>query len=45
MGYSYGDWDGEGNAGYQDFAAAIVDPDGVERWRWMVRIKLVESLE
>lgn len=44
MGYVSDDWDGEVNAGYQDFAAMLLDPDGVELWRWMVRMPLMESL-
>lgn len=36
VGYTWGDWNNL-NAGQEDFAAVILDVDGVELWRWQVR--------
>ncbi|CAM9957439.1 unnamed protein product, partial [Laminaria digitata] len=36
-GNTYGDWNGA-NAGLSDFAAAKLDADGNEVWRWQVRL-------
>lgn len=35
-GFTAGDWAGS-NAGLDDFAAAKLDSDGNEIWRWQVR--------
>lgn len=35
-GYTLGDWAGT-NAGDEDFAAAKLDADGNEIWRWQVK--------
>lgn len=44
VGRTSSDWDGEGNAGLSDFAGVMIDPDGVELWRWMVRTWYTGSL-
>lgn len=36
VGYTLGDWDGT-SAGGADFAAAKLDAEGKEVWRWQVR--------
>lgn len=36
-GATYGDW-GSVNAGGRDFAATKLNADGIELWRWQVRL-------
>lgn len=37
-----GDW-GAVNSGGHDFAAVMLDADGIELWRWQVRARILEG--